>query len=144
VSTAPAPTMPTDPSVDPHLYRIEGARVVILGSRSDQTGSHFWPRRLGCPETGGTVSDAELPDTGTVWSWTYVHAPWAGIAAPSTTRGYAAGLVDLDGDGPRVIGVLMGEQGDWEVGARVRAVPLPFRGAGDDVQSMLAFERATA
>ena len=57
-------------SFAPDRYLFGDGEVVILGSRSDETGSLFWPRRLRCPETGGTVSDVTLCTEGVLWSWT--------------------------------------------------------------------------
>jgi uncharacterized OB-fold protein len=133
-------------SVDPQLYSIdETGRVGIHGSRSEPTGTLLWPRRLRCPITGGAVSDVELRTTGTIWSWTFVHQPWPGAVAPNDTQdGYAAGLIDLDGDGPRVVGVLVGDWSGFAVGDRVRAVPLVFVAGEEDkpARALLAFERA--
>jgi uncharacterized OB-fold protein len=132
-------------SVDPQLYSIdETCRIGILGSRSEQTGALFWPRRLQCPMTGGPVSDVELRTTGTIWSWTFVHQPWPGAVAPNGTHdGYAAGLIDLAGDGPRVVGVLVGDWSTFAVGDRVRAVPLVFVAGHEEgpPRALLAFER---
>ncbi|GAA1827541.1 hypothetical protein GCM10009836_01550 [Pseudonocardia ailaonensis] len=136
-TAAPAPFA----SVDPTLYTFgpEG-EVIIPGSQSDETGDRFWPPRLRCPRTGGTVTDVDLATTGTVWSWTFVHAPWPGLVSPNgTDEGYTAGLVDL-ADGPRVIGVLIGDREAIAVGTPVRAVPLPFRELADQQGAILAFE----
>lgn len=133
-------------AVDPELYSVdETGQVGILGSRSEQTGALLWPRRLQCPITGGAVSDVELRTTGTIWSWTFVHQQWPGAVAPNGTHdGYAAGLVDLDGDGPRVVGILLGAWSTFAVGDRVRAVPLVFVAGDEDKppRALLAFERA--
>lgn len=141
------PTMSTDQSeaplaaasMDPTLYRfgVDGA-VTIYGSRSAATGALFWPRRIRCPITGGLVEDVDLPGTGTIWSWTYVHTPWPGVRAPNPAAdGYGAGLVDLDDNGPRVVALLLGGLDTFEVGRRVHALAFPF--VDDPPRSMLAF-----
>jgi uncharacterized OB-fold protein len=131
-------------SVDPRLYSIdETGQIGILGSRSERTGALLWPRRLQCPITGGPVSDVDLQTTGTIWSWTFVHQPWPGAVAPNgTPDGYAAGLIDLAGDGPRVVGLLVGDWSTFAVGDQVRAVPLVFVAGDEDKppRALLAFE----
>jgi uncharacterized OB-fold protein len=114
--------------------------VVILGSRSDETGSLFWPRRLRCPQTGRTVRDVTLNTEGVLWSWTFVYVPWPGETAPNGPNGYGVGLVDLDGNGPRVLGILLGDRLAWNVGARMRACELHFATIDGAPKSMLSFE----
>jgi uncharacterized OB-fold protein len=127
-------------SFAPDRYLFGDGEVVILGSRSDETGSLFWPRRLRCPETGGTVSDVILCTEGVLWSWTFVHGPWPGETAPNGPDGYGIGLVDLDGKGPRVLGMLPGNRREWHVGARMRARELQFVTIDGATRSILAFE----
>jgi uncharacterized OB-fold protein len=116
------------------------AAITILGSRSDATGSLFWPSRLRCPQTGGTVSDTILATTGVLWSWTFVHAPWPGDMTPNgRPDSYGVGLVDLDGGGPRVVGALVGDQTEWAVGERISAVELPYLVIDGELKSLLAF-----
>jgi uncharacterized OB-fold protein len=114
--------------------------VVIVGSQSDETGSLFWPRRLRCPETGGSVTDVTLSTGGVLWSWTFVNVPWPGETAPNGPDGYGVGLVDLDGKGPRVLGMLLGNRREWHVGARMRACELHFTTIDGAPRSILAFE----
>ena len=132
-------------SVDPHYYTINGPldapSVRILGSRCAGTGRTFWPRRRYSPVTGGAVSDVELVGTGKIWSWTYVNLPWMGEFAPSSAPGYGVALVDLDDEGPRVVGMLIGDEGAYAVGDRVQAHALPIRRNGDEYDAMLAFRK---
>jgi uncharacterized OB-fold protein len=127
-------------SFAPDRYLFGDGEVVILGSRSDETGSLFWPRRLRCPETGGTVSNVILPTEGVLWSWTFVQVPWPGETAPNGPDGYGIGLVDLDGKGPRVLGMLPGDRREWHVGGRMRARELQFVTIDGATRSILAFE----
>jgi uncharacterized OB-fold protein len=129
-------------SIDPDLYRFIGGSTgsaVMLVSRSAVTGSIFWPRRLRCPESGGSVVDVELPGVGTLWSWTFVFSAWPGEVAPCPTLGYGVGLVDLD-RGPRVAAILIGAERSWCIGDRMRACPLPMQVEGEGSPSLLAFE----
>ena len=132
-------------SADPQYYAISGPSdapsVRILGSRCADTGKTLWPRRRYSPVTGGAVTDVELAVTGTIWSWTYVHLPWNGEFAPSSAPGYGVALVDLDDDGPRVVGMLIGDEGAYAVGDRVHAHALPIRRNGDEYDAMLAFRK---
>jgi len=131
-------------SIEPEKYLISPAGVELLGSQSDVTGNTFWPRRLRCPETGGTVHPVSLASTGTIWSWTLVSFPWSGEFSAGPETGYYAALVDLDKNGPRVVAVLLQTESRAQVGSRVQAVPLPFRTVDDHVLSILAFEEVTA
>ena len=129
-------------SADPSLYEFSKNGTILLGSQSVGSGELIWPRRLRSPIDGGEVVDVVLANTGVIWSWTFVHRPWPGAIPPdpATPDGYAVGLVDLDEDGPRVVGTLVGPSDRWEVGARVRAVPLPFRTDDAGTEAVLGFE----
>jgi uncharacterized OB-fold protein len=88
------------------------------------------------------VDLVRLEARGTLWSWTYAHLPWPGIASPGGTDGYGVGLIDLP-EGPRVLGVLIGTQGDWEVGDAMVGAALDFmeqEGDGEMV-CLMAFRR---
>lgn len=122
-------------SADPSSYGVDGARpdvVVFHGSHSPSVGINFWPARLQCPVTRTPVVDAVFEGVGVLWSWTFVHLPWPGAVSPARdgAAGYGVGYVDLDA-GPRMAAVLVGDQGDWACGARVRAEPLVFRREAD-------------
>jgi uncharacterized OB-fold protein len=126
--------------VAPGQYRFGPAgEVTILGSRGDADGVLFYPPRLSSPTDGGAVSEVELPTTGTLWTWTYVHAPWPGDTSPSGGAGYAAGLVDLDRQGPRIAAVLLGGPEDWTIGMRLRACALPLATTTEGTRCVLAF-----
>lgn len=131
---------------DRYLFPTElGGEIDILGSRSDATGSLFWPRRLRCPQTGATVTDVRLATTGVLWSWTFVFVPWPGETPPNDGGvGYGVGLVDLDGDGPRVVGVLVGNRDAWQVGEAMRACELDFVTVDGAPRSIMAFEAVAA
>ncbi len=123
-------------------FGIDDEPIVIHGSQSDELGTTYWPPRLRCPQTGGTVSDTTLATTGTLWSWTFVHLPWSGEETPNgVDDGYAVGLIDLDDDGPRLGMVLLGAPDSFEVGMRVEARELHFKTIDGNPQSILAFER---
>ncbi len=119
--------------------------ITIHGSQSDELGTTYWPPRLRCPQTGGSVSPVDLATTGILWSWSYVHLPWMGDVAPNgDDEGYGVGMVDLDDDGPRLAAVLMGSRDDWHIGAPVTARELPYKTIDGKPQSILAFERSAS
>lgn len=130
-------------ALQPDRYRFSeepGGPVQVIGSRSADTGSLYWPPRVRCPRTGGRVEPTNLATEGEIWAWTFVHVPWPGDEMPNgIDDGYGVALVDLD-DGPRIPGVIVGEGTAWECGARVRLVELPLGEVGGAQKSILGFE----
>jgi uncharacterized OB-fold protein len=130
-------------TADPELYEIEEdpagiAEIRLLGSHSPAAEAYFWPPRQRCPITGTAVESVDLSPTGQIFAWTYVQFPWPGMESPGPEQGYGVALVDLP-EGPRVMGVLLGADGDWAIGDTVRAVPLDFREDDDGRACVLAF-----
>jgi uncharacterized OB-fold protein len=123
--------------VDPSVER-GAARV--LASYSKAAGEYFWPRRRRCPLTATPVDDVVLDARGTLWSWSYAHLPWPGLASPGDDGGYGVGLIDLP-EGPRVLGVLIGAQGDWEIGDTMVGVAFDLMERDGDVVCLMAFRR---
>ncbi len=75
----------------------EGERPRLVGSRCEQCGTTAFPRRHVCTGCGGTaLADAELADTGTLYSYATVHV------SSSRPTPYTLGYVDL-ADGVRVL-----------------------------------------
>lgn len=123
--------------VDPSAERGE---VRVLASYSKAADEHFWPRRRRCPLTAAPVDDVVLEARGTLWSWSYAHLPWPGLASPSGTNGYGVGLIDLP-EGPRLLGVLLGSQGDWEIGDTMVGVAFEFMERDGESVCLMAFRR---
>jgi uncharacterized OB-fold protein len=123
--------------VDPDAAR---GRLRLLASYSPAADEHFWPRRRRCPLTATPVEDVVLEARGELWSWTYTHMPWPGAASPSGDYGYGVGLVDIP-EGPRVLGLLIGEQGDWQIGDPMVGVALDFEERDGEMMCLLAFQR---
>jgi uncharacterized OB-fold protein len=103
-------TVPDDPGEPPRL----------LGSRCEDCGEHFFPRRVVCAKClSERTTGVELGPRGTLYSYTFVHFPLFG-----STRiehiGYGVGQVDLP-EGPRVQFPLAGAQADYRVGQAVEA-----------------------
>jgi uncharacterized OB-fold protein len=114
--------------------------IRLLASYSNAAGKHFWPRRRRCPLTATPVEAVALEARGTLWSWSYAHLPWPGLASPSGADGYGVGLIDLP-EGPRVLGVLIGVQGDWEIGDTMVGVALDFTERDGETECLMAFRR---
>ena len=130
---------PADPD---HFVLIDPAEqrggVELLASYSAAAGEYFWPRRQRCPLTATSVDDVRLEARGTLWSWTYVHLPWPGAVSPSGGDGYGVGLVDLP-EGPRVLGLLLGRDGDWQIGDAMVGAAFDFSERDGKLICLLAF-----
>ncbi len=139
-------TEPAQRSKSPAQYSFDDdGAVSIHGSQSDSLGTLYWPPRLRCPRSGGTVSPALLSTTATLYSWSYVAMPWRGDVPPNgEADGYGVGLVDLDDGGPRMSVVLMGAAESFVIGETFEARELPFTTIDGNPQSILAFERSAS
>jgi uncharacterized OB-fold protein len=118
----------------------EFGAIRLLASYSRAADKHFWPRRRRCPLTATPVDAVSLEARGTLWSWSYAHLPWRGLDSPSGGDGYGVGLIDLP-EGPRVLGVLIGAQGDWEIGDPMAGVALDFMERDGETACLMAFRR---
>jgi uncharacterized OB-fold protein len=109
-------TVPDDPAEPPRL----------LGSRCEDCGEHFFPRRAVCAKClSERTVDAALGPRGTLFSYTFVHFPLFGSMRVEHV-GYGVGQVDLD-EGPRVQLPLAGKQEDYRIGMRLEAELDPLR-----------------
>ncbi len=109
-------TVPDDPRVPPRL----------LGSRCDDCGEHFFPRRAVCAKCLSERTTAvELGPRGTLYSYTFVHFPLFGSTRVEHI-GYGVGQIDLP-EGPRVQLPLAGKQEDYRVGMQLEAELDPLR-----------------
>jgi uncharacterized OB-fold protein len=118
----------------------EFGEVRVLASYSRAADEHFWPRRRRCPLTATPVDDVVLKARGTLWSWSYAHLPWPGLTSPSGADGYGVGLIDLP-EGPRLLGVLLGSQGDWEIGDTMVGVAFELMERNGETVCLMAFRR---
>ena len=109
-------TVPDDPSTPPRL----------LGTRCDDCGEHFFPRRAVCAKClSERTTDVELGPRGTLYSYTFVHFPLFGSMRVEHV-GYGVGQVDLP-EGPRVQLPLAGKQEEYRVGMTLEAELEPLR-----------------
>jgi uncharacterized OB-fold protein len=103
-------TVPADPAEPPRL----------LGSRCEDCGEHFFPRRVVCAKClSQRTVPVELGPRGTLYSYTFVHFPLFGSTRIEHV-GYGVGQVDLP-EGPRVQLPLAGKQEEYRVGQEVVA-----------------------
>ena len=109
-------TVPDDPAVPPRL----------LGTRCEDCGEHFFPRRRVCAKclSERTVA-VELGPRGRLHSYTFVHFPLFGSMRVEHV-GYGVGQVDLL-EGPRVQLPLAGRQEDYRIGMEVETELEPLR-----------------
>ena len=121
-------TVPDDPTEPPRL----------LGSRCDDCGEHFFPRRAVCAKClSERTTDVRLGPRGTLYSYTFVHFPLFGSSRIEHI-GYGVGQVDLP-EGPRVQFPLAGRQEDFRVGQTLEAELDPIREDGDREVVILRF-----
>jgi len=59
------------------IFRLDDdGRPVLFGSRCTNCDNHMYPRQSGCPKCMfDTQEDVELPQTGTLWTWTVQAFP---------------------------------------------------------------------
>ena len=116
-------TVPDDPAEPPRL----------LGSRCEDCGEHFFPRRAICAKClSERTAEVLLGPRGTLYSYTFVHFPLFGSTRLEHV-GYGVGQVDLP-EGPRVQLPLAGRQEDYRIGQTIEAELEPLREeAGQEV-----------
>jgi uncharacterized OB-fold protein len=121
-------TIPDDPSSPPRL----------LGTRCEDCGEHFFPRRKVCAKClSERTSETLLGPGGTLYSYTFVHFPLFGSTRMEHV-GYGVGQVDLP-EGPRVQVPLAGKQDDYRVGMELEAELEPIRDEGETSVVILRF-----
>jgi uncharacterized OB-fold protein len=106
--------MPERTSVDPELFRADGERPVLLGSRCPVDKESFFPTRWSCPICLGPVEDVELSQSGVLYSYSFIHIPTFG-QSQLDAEGYGVGQVDLP-EGVRIQTTLNGDPKKWEIG----------------------------
>lgn len=98
-----------------------GAQGELLIARCDDCDHAIHPPQLVCPKCWGTaVKSRAVPGTGTVYSFTVNHQPWApGMAVP-----FALAVVDVDeAPGVRITAeVVNAPPESVHIGQRMRAV----------------------
>jgi uncharacterized OB-fold protein len=114
----------------------------LAGSRCGNCGTVTFPVQASCAKcTGSAMTKVELPDRGTLWTWTVqAFEPKAPYRVPASGfMPYGVGYVDL---GEVIVeSRLAGEPSELEIGLPVRLVLLPVwpDSSGGDVVTY-AFE----
>jgi uncharacterized OB-fold protein len=112
----------------------------LIGGRCTACGAASFPRARGCARCGSDeVASAELPRTGTLWTWTTQgfrpKAPYAGPGTDEDFEPFPIGYVELVGEaGPelRVEGHLVGVEPDAvRIGMPMEVVVVPFTTRAD-------------
>lgn len=130
--------------LEPDLFRADGDRPVLLGSRCSSCDEAFFPRRWICPVCLDPVNDIELSQSGTLYSYAFISAPiWGKVWLDST--GYGVGQVDLP-EGVRVQTVLEGLPDEWDIGAAMSLTYTTVESVetGDSVVVLYSFARSQA
>ena len=110
----------------------------LLGTRCEDCGEHFFPRRVVCARCLSTrTAGVELGPRGTLYSYTFVHFPLFGSTRVEHV-GYGVGQIDLP-EGPRVQFPLAGKQDDYRIGMTLEAELEPIRDEGSQEVVILRF-----
>jgi len=119
--------------LEPHLFRVDGAQPVLLGSRCAPCDETFFPQRRLCAVCATPTDPVNLSTSGTLYSHTYVHVPYFGKRRVDG-GGYGVGQIDLP-ERVRVQCVITGEPTSWSIGMamRIEAEEVDRTPEGDDV-----------
>jgi uncharacterized OB-fold protein len=110
------------------LFRVDGERAVLLGSRRRGTGVVKFPAERpelfdGSPDTQADIEPLELSTEGTLYTFTTQEfpppLPYKGNRDPKTFRPYIVGFVELE-DGLLVESLVIGTAADdLQIGQRM-------------------------
>jgi uncharacterized OB-fold protein len=101
----------------------------LVGSRCRACGARSFPARPACARcTSDDVEVVELPDQGTVWTWTSqeFRPPSPPYTGPEEFERYYVGFVELPGE-LYVESRFVGFERDPQIGDEVELVLVPFR-----------------
>ncbi len=125
-------TIPDDPTRAP----------AILGTRCNDCGEHFYPRRAICAKCmSQNTSDVEMAGRGSLYSFTFVHFPMFGSSNVEVAEGYGVGQVDLEA-GPRMQMPLAGKQDEFRIGQPLVAELAKMREENDNDVMIVRFRPA--
>lgn len=118
--------------VTEHLLRRASDGYVLLGSRCQDCGEHFFPATGSCTRCCGTrMEEVVLGDEGTLWSWTVQEfapkTPYDGSPDEQAFRRYGVGYVEMP-CGLKVEARLVAHNLDaLRIGQALRLVLEPYR-----------------
>lgn len=101
---------------------LDPSSLRLIGSRCEHCGLSLWGRRSRCESCSGTeLSTREFAGTGRVYSFVIQrYPPPPPFLARNEWQPRAVAWVDLDGDGPRIMGVIDGAVDAVAIGMPVR------------------------
>lgn len=108
----------------PQLYRLEGVQCTTCSE-------YFFPARSICPECRreGKLEPHQFKGTGTIYSYTIVHAPPQGFELHNP---YIIAIVELD-EGPKLTAQVVDcDKKDIKIGSKVEMVLRKIADGGDD------------
>ena len=123
------------------LFTWPSEAPALIGSRCAECAAITFPVANGCPRCGSaSLSDEELPRTGTVWAWTtqgfLPKAPYLGADDKEGFRPWVVASVELPG-ALRVEAPLVGiKPDDVEVGLPVELAIVPLANDADGTEIM--------
>ena len=121
------------------LFTWPAARPALLGSRCRDCGVAAFPAAGSCMACSGQNVDVEeLPDRGTLWTWTVQRfmpkAPYHSNETPETFKPYGVGYVELPG-GVRIEGRLTeSDAAKLRIGMPMQVVFAPYRTEDDGTE----------
>lgn len=120
----PAKPLPDvdDPLTQPFWAATREERLVL--PECTNCGYLQWPPERVCPECQHTGRRwLEVPAVGTLWSYAVYYRALDPAFADDIP--YAVGLVELDGIGRKMYGIMLDDESALKIGARVRGVFVP-------------------
>jgi len=120
-SPKPLPDL-DDPLTEPFWSATREGRLVL--PECTNCGYLQWPPVPVCPQCQHTGRRwLEVPAAGTLWSYAVYHLALDPAFADEIP--YAVGLVELDGVGRNMYGIMTGDGSALKIGARVRGIFVP-------------------
>jgi len=100
-------------------WRRYKARYCLIGKRCKDCGALYFPPVIYCKKCGSkNLEDYTFSGKGKIFSYTIIRTPPAGFEERAS---YAIGIIQLE-EGPKVLGEIIAEEKDLDIGKEVRAV----------------------
>ncbi|MDG7010910.1 MAG: Zn-ribbon domain-containing OB-fold protein [Nitrososphaerota archaeon] len=110
----------------------------LIGSRCKSCGAEFFPPVYRCRKCGSEeIEDREMPQTGTIVTYTHLHEPLPGFEAQAP---FYIAVVKL-GNGAKILTQIVDSpDGSVKTGAKVRATVRRARVDGDSGQIVYGYK----
>jgi uncharacterized OB-fold protein len=123
------------------LFTWPSASPRLIGSRCDECGTHVFPAQGSCPNcTSTAVSEVELAEEGTLWTWTVQGfppkaPPYVGTVDADAFEPYGVGYVELPGQVKVESRLTASDPSQLSIGMAMKMVivPLAVDENGDEV-----------